>query len=205
MDMDSHRLSKVVYQFDMQQQKSQWYREICDIAKAFHLPSPDLSLSLKYDMDGVNAAALKFRRTCGGRLPERNLRSEHMLISLRFVNPRVLVKANLPRGQQNLIAKLMCGILPLEIEVRRFSGKKLEERLCTVCKEWEIEDEYHFLYACHLLKPTRKSLLKEFIPDYKRFKKLDDSVKTKILMGADNIKNTGVFSEQMFKKHKDIL
>ena len=84
----------------------------------------------------------------------------------------------------------------------RCVGKDKVERYCTVCGSQQIEDEYHFLYACPKLKPVRKAAPEEFIPDYKSFKK---SVKTKILMEADNIKHSGAFIEQMFMKCRDIL
>ena len=203
LDMKPHRFPKLVYQYDMKQRKSQWYNEICDIAKAFHLPSPNLGL--KYDMEAVNSAALKYSQN----LWWEAARAEPKLCTYtdftEIDDPRTLVKANLPRGQRSLIAKLMCGILPLEVEVGRFVGKDKEERFCTVCESDKIEDEYHFLYACPKLKPVRKAVLKEFILDYKSFKKLEDRVKTKILMEADNIKHTGAFIEKMFLKRRDLL
>ena len=99
----------------------------------------------------------------------------------------------------------MCGILPLEVEVGRFARKDKEERFCTVCQTQQIEDEYHFLYTCNKLKSLRKATLKEFIPDLKSFKKLDNRDKTKILMKEENIKHTGSFIEKMFLKRRDLL
>ena len=55
------------------------------------------------------------------------------------------------------------------------------------------------------LKTVRRAFYKEYIPNYKGFKKLDNRVKTKLLMKEGMIKNTGLFIEQMFKKRRDIL
>ena len=203
MDMNPERLPKLVYQYDMQQKKSQWYHEIGEIAKAFHLPSP--SLCLKYDMEAVSAAALHYSQNLWWEAAKSKPKLRTYTDFTEINDPRTLIKANLPRGQRSLLAKLMCGILPLEIEVGRFVGKDANKRFCTVCNELKIEDEYHFLYHCKKLKPTRKPLLKEFIDDYKSFKKLDDGVKTHIIMEADNIKHTGAFLEQMFRKRRDIV
>ena len=156
-------------------------------------------------MEAVNAAALKYSQDLWWQAAKEKPKLSTYLDFSEIDDPRTLVKANLPRGQRSLIPKLMCGILPFEVEVGRFVCKDKEERVCTVCGSQQIEDEYHVLYSCVALKPVRKAFYREYIPNYKGFKKLENRVKTKILMEAEMIKNTGFFIEQMFKKRRDIL
>ncbi len=53
---------------------------------------------------------------------------------------------------------LLCGILPLEVEVGRFQRISREDRLCRVCGKHTTEDEYHFTFKCEKLKKTWKEM-----------------------------------------------
>ena len=59
----------------------------------------------------------------------------------------VYVKSYMNRYQRSTFAKFRCGILPLQIELGRFRGQKVEERICPVCKT-TVETEIHFLLEC---------------------------------------------------------
>ncbi len=52
------------------------------------------------------------------------------------------------RFHRSTFAKFRCGILPLNIEVGRYRGVKLENRTCPLCKNG-IETEIHFLFECN--------------------------------------------------------
>ncbi len=69
-----------------------------------------------------------------------------------------MVNLNLSRQHRSLVAKLLCGILPLEVEVGRFQGAQHEDHHCRVCGEKATEDEYHFIFKCKKLKSCRKSI-----------------------------------------------
>ena len=45
------------------------------------------------------------------------------------------------------------------IETGRFSGKKLEERLCRFCDKNIIENETHFLLECECYETLRRQFL----------------------------------------------
>ena len=62
------------------------------------------------------------------------------------------------RFDRSLLAKFRCGILQLHIETGRFSNTKLEERLCCICNNNEIEDEIHFLCICSFYSNDRHTL-----------------------------------------------
>ncbi len=44
-----------------------------------------------------------------------------------------IVYTNLTRRQRSLVVKLKIGILPLGVEIGRFTNKPLEERICHIC------------------------------------------------------------------------
>jgi hypothetical protein len=67
----------------------------------------------------------------------------------------LFVKLNLERNQRSMLAQLRCGTLPLHIETGRFSNKKVEDRICTICNSGDIESEYHFLFHCNFYNQER--------------------------------------------------
>ena len=68
------------------------------------------------------------------------------------------VCACLPRYERSLLAQFRSGILPLRIETGRFRNLKVEERICLLCNNDKIEDEYHFLCECSLFYEFRNPL-----------------------------------------------
>ena len=56
-----------------------------------------------------------------------------------------------------ICSQLWCEILPLRLEQALEKGDttgqtrspKLEERGCSICLRWEVEDEYNFLFRCN--------------------------------------------------------
>ncbi len=120
---------------------------------------------MKYDVEAVQAAALKYSQNLWWEEARKKPKLRTYVDFTGIEDPRTLVKSNLPRGQWSLLAKLMCGILPLEVEVGRFVGTDKKERFCTVCKTLNIEDEYHFLYVCSPLEEVRTKFYNNHIPD----------------------------------------
>ncbi len=77
------------------------------------------------------------------------------------------MKSNMNRTHKSLVAHLLCGILPLEVEPGRFAHKKVnrEFRYCRLCEDLKIEkreaeDEIHFVFTCKQLADVRKAKLK---------------------------------------------
>ena len=66
------------------------------------------------------------------------------------------VKLNLPRNQRSILAQIRSGTLPLAIEIGRFIGLKLEDRLCKQCNETQVETEYHFIFICPKFQTYRE-------------------------------------------------
>ena len=58
------------------------------------------------------------------------------------------VSMNIPKYHRSLLAQFRCGILPIRIETGRYRGEPVSDRLCTLCSQDNVEDEYHFLLHC---------------------------------------------------------
>ncbi len=62
---------------------------------------------------------------------------------------------NLTQQERSILAQFRLGTLPLEIELGRFVNKKIEERICNICRS-DVEDEKHFLFDCNLYQQNRE-------------------------------------------------
>ncbi len=61
--------------------------------------------------------------------------------------PESYVNCCMSRFKRSIFAKFRCGILPLQLEVGRFRGQTVEQRVCPLCKT-DVESEIHFLFEC---------------------------------------------------------
>ena len=97
------------------------------------------------------------------------------------------------RQQRSLLAQLRAGILPLRIETGRFYNikdpqtnkyRKLKagERLCEVCKDGNIEDEYHFVCICSVYRDIRETLYQKVMLNTSNFNDMNDLDKFFILI-----------------------
>ena len=63
------------------------------------------------------------------------------------------------RFQRSIFARFRCGVLPLQIEVGRFRGQNVNERICQVCKA-AVKSEIHFLFECPAYGTDRVEFLR---------------------------------------------
>ncbi len=68
------------------------------------------------------------------------------------------VKYCLNRRKRSLTAQIRIDILRLHIETGRFSNVKVEERVCQVCKNGDVEKEFHFVFICNAYTTFRNTM-----------------------------------------------
>ncbi len=61
--------------------------------------------------------------------------------------PEPYVTCFMNRYQRSTFAKFRCGILPIQLELGRFRGQKVDERICPICNN-AVETEIHFMLDC---------------------------------------------------------
>ena len=94
------------------------------------------------------------------------------------------VEANLSRLQRSSLAKFRGGIAPINIELGRFQGLPVEERVCMSCPEL-VEDEMHVILQC----PCYSDIRKEMFNDIHRLigrdvmENLDETGKLGLILG----------------------
>ncbi len=78
-------------------------------------------------------------------------------------------------------------MLPLRIETGRWKNENIEDRVCLVCEENIVEDEYHFLCVCKRYDDVRQVLYNKISSKYQDFRSLPKINKFIYLMKFENI------------------
>ena len=77
-----------------------------------------------------------------------------------LLEPERYLLSNCNWNQSQTFACFRTSSLPLAIEEGRHHNVDPTERLCNICKQGYVEDEYHFLLVC----PVYDMLRKEYLP-----------------------------------------
>ena len=115
------------------------------------------------------------------------------------------VQSSITRQERSVLARLRCGVFPLEIETGRYRGTPVERRFCKICRSGMVEDEEHFILKCQAYSVKRDEMLNNFQNrnncDLTNF---DDKEKLKILLNCD-AKTIGKFIIDIFNSLLDRL
>jgi hypothetical protein len=88
------------------------------------------------------------------------------------------LNSRLNRRQKVIFAQFRAGVLQLKIETGRYTAMPLAKRVCEICQEQVIEDEFHFLMKCPRYNIERTNLFNAIElhdsnfktkPDYDKF------------------------------------
>ena len=99
----------------------------------------------------------------------------------------------------------MCGILPIQIEVGRFSKIKRELSFCRLCTKQVVEDETHFVIDCERLEGTRDEILKplwESNPDHANMSNIG---KLRWLLSKEILATLAPCIEAFFKERQSLV
>ena len=131
LTLPDHRLPKMVYEWEAREGGKGWIKEVGDICKKLHLPDPGDRVI--YDMDNVQVAAHKYSIDRWWHSAQQQPKLQTYIEVRPQDEPTAVVKCNLKRYPRSLLSRLLCGILPLEVEVGRFTDIPKELRLCKTC------------------------------------------------------------------------
>ncbi len=156
--MDDSRLTKHIFNYDMQINKNNWSSEIHDIFQSYDLETH-----------------YRNREYCNLENLRRKIKENYALVWKQNVTNYPKLRTYLDfketlekekyltfdfsRRERSLLAQLRFGILPIRIETGRFVGETPDERLCIYCDKNVIEDEYHYIFYCDFYAEIRISTL----------------------------------------------
>ena len=107
---------------------------------------------------------------------------------------------NMKKSQRSLLAKLRLGVLPINIEIGRYSGTPRDERYCPLCNNNSIDDEIHVLLYCPYYNALREALIYHACSICNMFNELDDNNKVGMLASHTNmVRKTAKFLFDMLK------
>ena len=113
-----------------------------------------------------------------------------------------MVKTYLTYWQRSLVAKLLCRILPLELETGRYQDVDENDRTYRVCGTEAVENEIHFIFCCPGLRERRRGI-----------KLMSDQLKLRgpfvrrlnIILSESNMKRFAEALETLFNARQHIL
>lgn len=108
----------------------------------------------------------------------------------------------LKEDQRILFTKFRISAHKLEIEKGRYSGLRVEERLCKLCN-LETEDETHFLLQCPILEQGRSEIIHNICCMNINFIKLSPVSKLIWLMSSEDNKILKMVGTLLSKLHKE--
>ena len=121
-----------------------------------------------------------------------------------FSSEKTMLKANLDRGHRSLVTKLKSGVFPVRLEMGRYKGLKIHERICELCGE-STEDEIHFLFVCPRLKWTREYFTKPFKREHSECNELSNMEFLKLLLTPEYIRELAKWLESMYNARRDSI
>ena len=198
VDMKPNRLPKLILASDLKAGAKGWLGDLITVAHKLHLPLPT-SFTFQYDLEVTRASALSMDRKCW--------KEEAMLTSKLctyvqvkdFDSIATFVKANIRRSQRSVMVKLLCGILPLEVEV----GKKAF-RLCKLCDGGVVEDKLHSIFNCSSSGDARMEFLKP-LSDSIKLEGESNSHLFSRMIGPEYIRETAGIIEKSFYARQAIV
>ena len=198
--LNETRLPRIMYGL-MMKHKNTWINEIISIFKRINC----------MDMFENNVKIVNFKvflnhakdklmmEHCAQWLT--NVNNKHIYAQFKNqYNTEKYCNLNLKRSQRSLIAKLRLGILPIRVETGRYNNTIRQERICLICNNGNIEDEYHVMFYCEVYKASRSTLLTYASHIEKDFRTFNDTQKLEFLTTNINlIRKTACFIQIILK------
>ena len=210
--MDESRIPKMILRWDIINGCCGWMGEILKVCQELDIPSPigPYMSFYRYESDMLERKFMKCcREEWRGIAPDKPKLISYVQIR-DMCEYSCLVNLNLPRYQRSVIARLLCGILPLEIEVGRYkrkNGKKIprEERYCKVCNSQDVENEVHFVLTCDKLKGTRDEYIKPLLDSDPENENRTKTEKLKWLLSREVLPNSALGIELLYRERQSII
>ncbi len=183
---------------------SGWLGDLLEVCRSSDIPIPDVTRFV-YDLEPVKRKMIvKSREEWKDAAEDMSKLCTYVVVK-DYTEIGTLVKSNLQRNHRSLIARLLCGILPLEVETGRYTQTKKELRFCKICNGQVVEDETHFLLHCPRLTKIRYEKLKPILRKSRETLNMNDTEKIKWLLEKDQIKEFGEALAAIYQCRQDVL
>ena len=188
-ELEEDRLPRLILEWDIENKGKGWITDVRQI-----------DFTVLYDLENIKKSLLSLSRTDWWKEASTKSKLKFYCDYKDRSDPTLLACTNISRMQRSLLAKLYSSTLPLQVEIGRFTNVDKEDRLCTVCNENKIEDEYHFLFSCAPLQWERSMYYTNHIQDIGTFMLWPDASKVSYLTSKPMIKSFAEYVEFQTQK-----
>ena len=205
--MPESRLPKKIFRWEIINGCCAWVGEILSICQELSILSPigPFMSVYVYDIDALERRALTVARG-EWRETAPTMSKLCTYVQVRdMAETTILVNLNLPRYQRAVVARLLCGILPLEVEVGRFSNTKKDLRFCRRCNTQVLEDETHFVIDCTKFEKTRKEIIEPLWKENPNYQTMTSLEKLKWLLCKEMLAKSAPCIETLFKERQSTV
>ena len=203
--MENGRLTKQIFEWDYSINKNNWSQEIRKILE-------ELELTCLFDEKETvsinNVWSLLYEKHCSkwsdSVVTFPKLRTYILFKTSYGVEPYVHKIMN--SRYRSVLARFRCGILPLEIEIRRFQPlENMHREICKICKQHVLEDELHFLFNCDKYNLPRTVFLRYINENVRGFSEKTVEEKLQIIMQDEFVLETAKYLYDIFKIRQKLV
>ena len=201
--MDENRLPVKVYKWEKSLNHSGWVQDLHFILNYCNMPEFG-DLATTCDLDVAEARLKRINRDKWW-LECSNMSKLRTYIRIHDRSEtQAIVKKNLSRKHRSQISKLKCGVLPIGIEVGRWTDVPEEMRKCRICDTGAIENEEHFLTTCPKLKEVRDTYSNKF--NTSNLEEPSDNIeKIRCMLSKQNLKTFCCMLEELIEKRSTLM
>ena len=116
--------------------------------------------------------------------------------------PEPFVLSLMSKKQRSFLAQFRFGILPLQLEVGRWTNKNIAERACLVCDSGQVECEQHFAFNCNYYLSERQEYYDMMSESIHNFVDLSETDKLKIAMSREHVVEFSRFLCTIYEKRR---
>ncbi len=127
---DEHRLSYKMFEWDQRSGNKGWAG---DIRKIYKRDFPQLKTGEWFDLEFLDLYSRGQTHDDFWQKRQSKWKLRSYIEFEDISSPLTLVKSGLHWYTRSVVAKLVCGILPLELETGRYQNVLRENRTCRVC------------------------------------------------------------------------
>ena len=208
MHLDKDRLTYRIFKWDWSHKNKTWGWSIRRILKDANL---DIHIDLNMPYDNFDSVIQEVHEQLMLKEVDKWKKDLLSQSKLRFYRTfktefetEKYVKSCYSKSNRSFIAQIRSGVLPLKVEVGRFTHIPAEQRICDICKA-SVEDELHFIFQCPVYENLRTDLFNHVSQLYD-ITNMEETEMLRIFMCEDKVVNKFAnFIRNCFLKRNSLL
>ena len=174
LKMNDDRLPKKMFNYMLtQEESSNWCNNVSNILEVLELTESFIN-RLQVDISDCREKLVSRQQAQWLRTVMEKPKLRFYAVFKNSLKSEKYVEMNLSSYERSVLAQIRLGILKLHIETGRFTNTKLEDRVCKICNNGEIEDETHFLFNCDAYEIPRIRFIEKIYEQRPHFHYLED-------------------------------